>query len=290
MNSLAVPSPAKINLYLRVLGRRPDGYHRLYTLFHRISLADSLRIWKKKSGFLLRSSDPRLLTDEDNLMTRAYRLLQMKFPRLGGVSVSLRKKIPIGGGLGGGSSNAAAFLLGMKKLYGLKISQEALAKLGKSLGADVPFFIFNVNQAVGKGAGDDIFPRPLKRKIWFLLVLKKKGLSTKKVYRGLPPGPPAVSLTKATRAVTILCDFLGRGQICQAAKFLRNDLETSAIRLRPAIRKTIQRLQTLGAPARMSGSGPTVFAVFSNRRNALRAARKLLRERSNRRLLVCHTL
>ncbi|MBI3306525.1 MAG: 4-(cytidine 5'-diphospho)-2-C-methyl-D-erythritol kinase [Candidatus Omnitrophica bacterium] len=290
MNSLTISSPAKVNLYLRVVGRQPSGYHKLVTLFHRISLKDTLKLTKRASGFSLTCSNPDLETGENNLITRAYRLLKRNFPKLGGVQVHLTKRIPMGGGLGGGSSNAAFFLLGMKRLYGLKISHRKLIQMGKNLGADVPFFIWNVNQAAGRGRGDIIGRRPSKRRWWFLLVLDNKGLSTKKVYQNLPHRLPAASLTKANPAVTILCNFLDRGNVIQAGLLLQNDLEASAFQIRPSIEKRINRFQSLGIQtARMSGSGPTIFAILSSRREVESLSRKLKFHKPPGRIIVCHT-
>jgi 4-diphosphocytidyl-2-C-methyl-D-erythritol kinase len=114
MDSIILQSPAKLNLHLRILRKRPDGYHDLLTLFHRISLADTISIRNRAAGFKLTTNLRGLETGEGNLITKAYRLLQKEFPKLGGVCVRLTKRIPMGGGLGGGSSNAAHFLLGMK--------------------------------------------------------------------------------------------------------------------------------------------------------------------------------
>ncbi|MBI3307248.1 MAG: 4-(cytidine 5'-diphospho)-2-C-methyl-D-erythritol kinase [Candidatus Omnitrophica bacterium] len=290
MRSLTLSSPAKVNLYLRVVGRESNGYHRLVTLFHRISLQDKLRLAKQSSGFSLTCSNPSLSLGEDNLITRAYRLFKKSFPRLGGVRVHLTKRIPMGGGLGGGSSNAAFFLLGMKKLYGLKITRNRLMEMGKTLGADVPFFLENVNQALGRGRGDKLHSRPSKRQIWFVLLIDNKGLSTKLVYQNLPRRLPAVSLTKLSRAVTILCDFLDRGNILQAGKLLENDLELPACRLRPSIQKKIIRFRSLGIKTvRMSGSGPTVFAILSSKRKAESLVRKLRNHKPSGKLIVCHT-
>ncbi len=287
---MVVTSPAKLNLCLYVVGREPGGYHRLVTLFHRISLRDTLHLKKIKTGFSLKCPGVRLSTGEDNLITCAYRLLQEKFPRLGGVRVRLVKKIPLGGGLGGGSSNAACFLLAMKKLYRLKLSAGTLERLGRRLGADVPFFLRNVNQAVGTGRGDRIRVRLSGRRHYFVLVLDKQGLSTKKVYQNMPRRLPSRSLTKAGHAVRILCTFLDRGDIKQAAACLHNDLETAAFRLRPSIQKTIENLaKGQCRTARMSGSGPTVFAILGTRKEAAGLAARLRHLQSSKRVVVCHS-
>ncbi|MCM8775391.1 MAG: 4-(cytidine 5'-diphospho)-2-C-methyl-D-erythritol kinase [Candidatus Omnitrophica bacterium] len=291
MNSLTLRSPAKVNLYLRIVGRYQNGYHKLVTVFHRLSLCDTLRLEKKESGFTLCSSGPALPSGRENLVVKAYELLKKKFPNLKGVSVNLKKRIPIGGGLGGGSSNAATFLLGMKKLYRLPITLRELVLIGKRLGADVPFFLHNLNHGIGLGRGDRIVPRPLKRKFWFLLLIDKKGLSTRKVYERLSHSRPAVSLTNIYHTVKILSSFLDEGNAVQAGRLLQNDLEAAAFCLRPSIQKKIKRLRELGIPAvGMSGSGPTVFGFFSREEEARRLHRTLPQDRRYQKVIVCHSL
>ncbi|MBU9889584.1 MAG: 4-(cytidine 5'-diphospho)-2-C-methyl-D-erythritol kinase [Candidatus Omnitrophica bacterium] len=291
MKTLTVQSPAKLNLHLRVLGRRPDGYHELLTLFHRISLADTLIIRKRVRGFRLTTDHKGLDTGEGNLITKAYRALRAKYPRLGGVSVRLIKRVPLGGGLGGGSSNAAFFLLGMKQLFGLPVSGKTLRAMGKALGADVPFFLARHSQAIAGGIGEKITPCPRKRRLWFLLLVSEQGLNTKKVYQGLRRGRRPLSLTKERRVVKILLTFLEKKRIREAAALVRNDLESSAFDLRPALPKVIAVLKRSGAPlARMTGSGPTLFAVFSNRKEVIDFAEKLRHVPIPLRKVICHSV
>lgn len=297
MKSLTLKSPAKINLSLRILRRRPDGYHDLVTLFHRISLSDTLTLMKQKEGFSLRCSDKTLPAGEGNLITKAYRLLQTKMPGLGGVSVVLKKKIPVGAGLGGGSSNAGHFLLGMKKLYGLKISQKELLVLGSRLGADVPFFIHNMSQGIGIGKGDRIKKVPLKAKYTFILAASKKGLSTRDVYenlrgkiKALPAGRQAVSLTKVSREITMLCAFLAQKKMAKIDPLLQNDLELSAFELRPSLRSVIAAFNKRGIQlSRMTGSGPTVFGMLIHPGGAKRAVQELRRDLPENEILLCQS-
>jgi len=290
MKSLTLASPAKLNLYLRVVGKEPDGYHKIVTLFHRISLKDTLHFRKRKQGFVLHSSDPSLPTDERNLISQAYNLLKAKIPTVGGVSVRLTKRIPMKAGLGGGSSNAAIFLLGMKRLYRLPISLKELVKLGRQLGADVPFFLHDIPQALGTGRGDRITPKPVKRKKVFLLVKFTQGLVTKRVYELLPRPLPAVFLTKVSRDATITCKILGLKNISQNAGFLQNDLRQPAIQLKPSIQRTIAKINQCGVSlAGMSGSGPTVFAILSDLGQARRLARQLSKDVSADRIYICHS-
>ena len=292
MNSLVLKSPSKINLYLKILGKRPDGYHELYTLFHRISLCDTIRLRKKTSGFALRVSDAVLSDGEDNIITKAYRKLQREIPDLGGVDVFLQKKIPVGAGLGGGSGNAATFLQGMKKLYGLKIPQKKLLKIGAELGADVPFFLHNIRQGIGVDRGDRIFPVKIKSKLRFVLCVAEKGLSTKEVYGNFRPQPGAGSLTKIRAAVRLLAAYLERKNLDRAADLLQNDLESPAFLLRPSLRQSLDKIKRLGSikAAKMTGSGPTLFAILSSSRQANDLARKLRDPQKFKRVLICHTL
>ena len=290
MKSLKILSPAKINLYLKITGRRSDGYHNLVTLFHRISLADTLRLRRRPSGFSLKCSNPDLPLNEDNLITKAYRLLQERFPKIGGVSVYLKKQIPVGAGLGGGSSNAAFFLLGMKKLYGLKISRPELLTIGSQLGADVPFFLWDVPQAIGTEKGDRLQPKPSKTRLKFALVVDNKGLATREVYQNLPKNLPPASLTKITREITMLCAFLAQHQVEKAGSLLQNDLELSAFKLRPSLRRIIEIFKKRGIPfARLTGSGPTVFGIVSDIRDVKRRVEELRKDLLSSRILLCHS-
>ncbi len=289
MKKIIVRSPAKLNLHLRILGKRPDGYHELLTLFHRISLADTIMIRKNSKGFKLTTNISSLETGEGNVVTKAYRALQKKFPELGGVSVRLTKRIPLGAGLGGGSSNAAFFLLGMKKIFGLKISTKELIAIGKKLGADVPFFLLNTRQAMAWGIGDKLQKVPRGTLLGFLLLVTDQGLNTKKVYQKLSCGRP-LSLTKERRIARILRSFLERKRIREASTLARNDLEISAFRLMPSIPNAMAVLKDLGAPfVRMSGSGATVFAAFSSREEALDLSKRLKEVPFPFRKVICHS-
>ena len=290
MKYLTIKSPAKLNLHLRVLGKRADGYHELLTLFHRISLADTIIIRKNSKGFKLTTNIPSLETGEGNLITKAYRALQKKFPELGGASVRLNKRIPLGAGLGGGSSNAAFFLLGMKKLFRLKISPKELFAMGKKLGADVPFFLSDARQAIAWGIGEKLQKVPCGACLGFLLLVTNQGLNTKKVYQKLSWSGRPLSLTKERRIARILRSFLERKKIREAATLARNDLEMPAFRLMPSIPKAMAVLKDLGAPfVLMSGSGATVFAAFSSREETLDLSKRLKEVPFPFRKVICHS-
>jgi 4-diphosphocytidyl-2-C-methyl-D-erythritol kinase len=291
MKSLTLSSPAKINLYLKVIRRRPDGYHELLTLFHRIALSDSLRLKKNKNGFVLKCSDKNLSVGENNLVTKAYRALQQRFPQLGGASVYLKKNIPMGAGLGGGSSNAATMLLGMKKLYDLKITLAELVKIGKQLGADVPFFLYEINHAIGKGRGDDIQSLSMKTKLWFVLLVSNEGLQTKSVYHQLPRKFRPASLTKEIRTVKLISTLFREKKFNLIASLLQNDLEKPAFKLRPSLKKDIASLVTSRVvTARMTGSGPTLFAILAHPKEAKSLAQQLRQDQPSKRIFVTHSL
>lgn len=291
MRCLTLVSPAKLNLYLKIIRRRLDGYHELVTLFHRISLHDKICLKKKQQGYSLTAdSASRLPVGENNLVTRAYRLLEKHFKGIGGVAVHLEKNIPIGGGLGGGSSDAATFLLGMKEIFDLQISKKDLVRLGAQLGADVPFFLYEVNQAIAKGIGEKIESRPTKVCQYFLLLISKQGVSTKQIYQNFTLHQRPVSLTKTGRLVKLLADLLEKRNFDQAAGLLENDLEEPAFRLRPSLRGTLSKLNQLGIrPARMSGSGPTIFAILPRPEEAQGIAQKLQRLLPAQEIVICHS-
>lgn len=271
MQSLTLKSPAKVNLYLRIVGRRSDGYHMLDTLFHRLSLADTLTLSKRKSDFFF-SSNAKLPPREGNLLFKAYLELQKAFPDLGGVHAKLQKRIPIGAGLGGGSSNAAFFLLGMIRLYNLKVSQPKLMKMGLRIGADVPFFLLQKSQARALGIGEKLKPVVCRKKKWFLLITDPKPLSTVAVYKNCRQRGDSFSKKSADLTESV------------------NDLQPSALDLRPSIQRTLSLLTRLGAgTVLMSGSGPTVFAVSESEKKIKGLYQELSRGLRNRAIL-CHTL
>jgi 4-diphosphocytidyl-2-C-methyl-D-erythritol kinase len=290
MEKIVLQSPAKLNLHLRILGKRPDGYHELLTLFQRISLADTIRIRKSFKGFRIITNIPSLETGEGNLITRAYRALKEEFPDLGGVSVHLTKRIPLGAGLGGGSSNAAHFLLGMKKLFRLRIPHKTLFSIGKWLGADVPFFLSGAGRAMAWGIGDKLQKVPRGARLWFLLLVTDQGLNTKKVYQTLDWSGRPLSLTKEKRIARILRSFLERRRVREASGLAKNDLETPAFRLMPSIPKAMAVLKGLGAPlVLMSGSGATVFAALSGRKEVLDLSKRLKEVPFPFRKVICHS-
>jgi 4-diphosphocytidyl-2-C-methyl-D-erythritol kinase len=261
---------AKINLHLEVAGRRADGYHELRTVFQTIDLGDELRLERRRrAGVELRVEGADLPTDERNLAVRAARLyLERWGPAGAGVAIELVKRIPAGGGLGGGSANAATTLLAMNELFGVAPPAGPMHQAAALLGADVPFFLVG-GTAVGGGRGDrirplDDAPPPAGE---LVLLLPPWGLATADVFGALD-APPAA----ASRELDWPPPGAERDDF--AAWIGDNDLERPAFRLRPELGALYTAAVRSGARrVRMSGSGSVLFALFAEEGDAARAAR-----------------
>jgi 4-diphosphocytidyl-2-C-methyl-D-erythritol kinase len=264
-----VRTPAKVNLFLEVLGRRPDGYHDLATLMVTVGLCDTLEFREGGSSEVRLGCDqPGLPTGPDNLVCRAAELLRDRFGVRAGVDVRLTKRIPIAAGLAGGSSDAAATLAGLNRLWRLGLGANQLSALGAELGSDVSFFFFGP-AAWCTGRGEVVEPLKLGGPIDLVLVCPEAGLSTASVFKALElPGAP-VDGAGVRRAVE-------SGDVEELGRCLFNRLEEPAMRLCPEVGRWRERLARLGpAGARMSGSGSTVFALARGAADALRLSRAL---------------
>jgi len=285
MRSLKISSPAKVNLFLKVLGRRNDGYHELQTLFHRISLQDQIILRKISEPELrLITNHPKLSRTRSNIIFQVYQALQKVAKWEGGVEVKLKKNIPVAAGLGGGSSNAAHFMLGMNRLFNLKLSFKTSVQLGAQLGSDVPFFLYKVNQAIGTGRGEKIKCFPSKNKFWFVLIIPPFGIPTPLVYKRLKARP----LTRISRDATITSADLR----CNRDGYppLHNDLFSASCRIRPELKRIDVLFDQLGATRRlMSGSGSTMFSIHKSRREAKRIAQIFKRRRPDVKIFICRT-
>jgi 4-diphosphocytidyl-2-C-methyl-D-erythritol kinase len=273
MRSVSLPSFAKINLDLRVLGTRPDGYHDLKTIFQSLALFDSVTVSARRGPLQVVCDEPDIPTDHRNLVWKAASLLhrvatgKSTAPR--DVLIDLRKRVPSEAGLGGGSSNAAITLLALNELWKLKLDLATLTRIGSRLGADVPYFLVG-GTALGLGRGDDIYPLTDLPSVHVVILRPGFGVSTADAYgwfdeetrrvlkepapRKIPPGWPAWSAS------------------------LRNDLEIPVVRHHPAIGRIRQSLLDAGATfAAMSGSGSAVFGLFERSDAARRTANDLAR-------------
>ena len=284
---ITLPAFAKINLGLRILGRRADGYHEIRTVFQTITLHDKLTFEATDDARLeLICTDPDIPTDESNLVLRAASLLRERYGARGGVHVRLEKVIPAGGGLGGGSSDAAATLLALAHLWDLQMDARELSELGARLGADVPFFLTG-GTALGTGTGTEIVPLEDAPKMHLAVVTPAVRVSTAEAYKAL--GAPA--LTKDGGLVNLSvsrteADF--PDSLCDVTS---NDFEAVVVRLHPEIGRARDALSGAGAVrASLSGSGSSVYGVFESKWEAGRAAEGLGGAESEWQVFACATL
>jgi 4-diphosphocytidyl-2-C-methyl-D-erythritol kinase len=254
--------PAKVNLYLRVVGRRPDGYHEVVTVMQQLTLADELTITPGGEGVRLECDAVELPAGAGNLVWQAAQRFQDETGQKLGMRLSLRKRIPVAAGLGGGSSDAAGTLLGLNELAGRPLGKTRLHRLACLLGADVPFFLER-GSAVGRGIGTWLSPLTLPP-YWYLLLNPGVPLSTRWVYENLNlaglPDPPAAENWDPEHPET----------------WVRNDLGTVALKRFPELTAHLDNLREAGAWTQgISGSGPTLFGLFSSREAAHQVGLKL---------------
>lgn len=268
MDTLILKSPAKINLFLEVLNKREDGFHNIQTIFQKINFCDSVCITKVSGGGIsIKTNCPQLPVDKRNLAYLAAELLKQKY-KFGGIEITIDKKIPLCSGLGGGSSNAAAVLSGIDRLYKLGLKGRQLLDIAQELGSDVPFFVSGYKSALAEGRGEILTPLKLPR-YWFLLVLPDVGMSSKEAYYNL-------RLTRKNKDVRITRRALETKDLTQIERNLYNGLEKVAFAKVPLIKKIKQTLKTAGYKAvLMSGSGTTVFTLVLTRKEAMEAREHL---------------
>lgn len=244
--TLRCPAPAKLNLFLHVTGRRPDGYHSLQTVFQLIDLCDWVTVSVREDGQIVRERPLPGVPMETDLTVRAARLLREYAGVEQGATIDVEKRIPLGSGLGGGSSDAATTLMALNRLWQLDLSPSELAELGLQLGADVPFFLHGRN-AWAEGVGEIFTPIDLPP-AWYVVIVPGVAVSTASIFG-------ASELTRDTKPLKITSFFAGRD--------LRNDLEPVVREKFPPVAQALEWLQAYGE-ARMSGAGSSVFAVFDN--------------------------
>jgi 4-diphosphocytidyl-2-C-methyl-D-erythritol kinase len=282
---------AKLNLYLRVLNRRPDSYHNINTLFERISLHDTVILTLRRDGAInIKCRPPLVPSDKTNLAFRAAKILQDGLGVKRGAEIKIIKRIPIGAGLGGGSSNAAAVLMGLNRLWGLKLSRRRLLKYARTIGSDVAFFIYDCPFAEGRGRGDKIKPLTSLRKVrlWQVVVVPHLAVATAGIYRQWDR--IKLRLTRSGSNVKILSLALKEGNRSLINRALFNNLEPVTTRLYPEIQRIKDEFLRMGREGSlMSGSGSAVFALAGSRKNAFILARHLKREKRPWRVFVSHT-
>ena len=253
MSHLVLKSHAKVNIGLQIRNQRPDGYHYIHTIFQELDFHDTIRLEKRDSSCEFSANVDWLEKDDSNLCVRAWQKMVDTF-ELGGVSIELEKRIPTGGGLGGGSSNAATILKGLRQLYDLDVREDELEKLGIMLGADIPFFIRGGLQ-VGDGIGDQLTPLDANIKGAFLLVVPDIHINTKWAYS------ESKKFLDGSRERINFTGFIRKENI--PFELFENDFETIVVPAYPEIGQIKDALRAQGARfASLSGSGSTVFGIF----------------------------
>ncbi len=272
-NKFSLPSFAKINLFLRIKGKRTDGFHELCTVFQTVSLKDNLT-FSEHSELILTCDTERIPLDDRNLIIKAANLLKGKYEVKTGAKIHLVKNIPAPGGLGGGSSNAAVALLGLIKLWNIEIDFANLVKLGKLLGSDVPFFFYG-GTAIGTGRGTEIFTREEINEKNILIVTPRVDVSTAAAFGCLN----AAHLTNnSSKRILQICRHEAGTTLLQQL-LLKNDFEEVVFKLEPEIERVKKSLLLNKAKtALMSGSGASVFGIFENEKHLQTAFNNLKSE------------
>jgi len=248
--SATLPSPAKLNLFLNITGRREDGYHQLQTLFQLLDFGDQLEIETNSSGDILLQPQLPGLAQKDNLIYKAAKLLQQASACSQGATIRTNKILPMGGGIGGGSSNAATTLVGLNHLWQCGLNENHLAELGRQLGADVPVFVRG-KTSWAEGVGEQLSPIEMPP-YWYLVLAPNCHVSTATIFSHK-------DLTRDSLAITVAA-FLEKGG--------KNDCQPLVERLFPQVRDAVDWLNQYG-PAQLTGTGSCVYAAFDSKQQAL---------------------
>ena len=256
MRALTLPAPAKLNLMLHILGRRAEGYHELQTLFQFLDHGDELTFTARTDGQIRLHTDLPGVDHDSNLIVRAARLLQTHSACTLGADIELIKRLPMGGGIGGGSSDAATTLLGLDYLWQTRLGVDRLAAIGLTLGADVPVFVRG-RAAFAEGVGERLQPVELSEP-WYLVVAPQVSVSTAEIFSD-------PELTRNTPAITVRSLLAGGGH---------NDCQPVVERRYPEVRNALSLLNKF-VPARMTGTGACVFGSFPNKGEADKVCRQL---------------
>jgi 4-diphosphocytidyl-2-C-methyl-D-erythritol kinase len=275
--TIIVIAPAKINLILRILDRRPDGFHNLWSIMQTVALDDEIEIQLRadRQDIHLRCDAVQLAADQSNLVYRAATAVLARAQQSIGLDIGLRKRIPMGAGLGGGSSDAAATIIGLNLLLQLEWSPTQMAEVGYSLGSDVPFFLFAPSSFVA-GRGETVRPVVIEGRRWVVLVNPGFGVDTKWAYQELAATRTAVTpLSSAHRKL----DRQSRVSWTELVAAAENDFEAPVFSAHEKLREIKQSLQEHGAEiALLSGSGATVFGVFADEGRARLAEAHFMRD------------
>ncbi|KJK20103.1 4-diphosphocytidyl-2C-methyl-D-erythritol kinase [Burkholderiaceae bacterium 16] len=249
------PAPAKLNLFLHVTGRRDDGYHMLQTVFQLVDWSDTLDFRRREDGRIERTTEVAGVPAETDLIVRAARALQQASGTRFGADIAIAKRLPMGGGIGGGSSDAATTLLALNHLWGLHLDRDELKRIGLALGADVPFFLHGEN-AFAEGVGEELTTVSLPES-WFVIIHPRQHVPTVAIFSD-------ERLTRDT-PISIIADFTG---CTNKFGFGRNDLEAIATVKFGEVARALEWLRQYSPHARMTGSGACVFARFNDSQTA----------------------
>lgn len=260
MNEISIKAMGKVNLGLDVLRRRPDGYHEVRMVMQSVELGDTLKLTRtEEEGISIRTNKKELPVDEQNLVYKAIRLMQEEYGLTGGIRVRLEKQIPMAAGMGGGSADAAAALIGMNRLFELGLAEEKLQELGLRLGADVPFCVSG-GTALAEGIGEILTSLPKAPACYVLIAKPDIAVSTREVYEslhaeGIVSHPDIDGMIQA----------IWKKNLSGVTERMENVLESVTVKKYPVIEQLKDRMRQEGAmEAMMSGSGPTVFGIFED--------------------------
>lgn len=261
LRDLRIRAHAKINLYLDVVGKREDGYHKLETVFHSIGLHDQIILRERsKKEFTIQCEHPEVPKDSKNLVCQAVQSLDNVVGGIGGLEIQINKRIPVAAGLAGGSANAAAVLYGVNELFALGLSTKVLMDIGSKLGADVPFCLHG-GAAYGTGIGDILTPLPVLPDIPLVLINTGIAVSTAEVFKNFN-----ITLTKLKKESIIIRTCVEKSDIIGIGKNLYNVLERPVFTIHPELAELKSQLSTQTGcyGALMSGSGATIFALMED--------------------------
>ena len=260
---LICPSYSKVNIGLKVLSQRDDGYHNIYTIFQELNFGDSIDIEKRDHGFKIIANVDWVPTNKSNICYKAYTEIKKEFSEVKGIHIKIDKKIPIGSGLGGGSANAAALLKGIKNIYKLEVTESKLEEIGSEVGADVPFFIRGKTQ-LGEGIGDKLTQLPKAIIGTYLLVIPKISIRTEWAYSVIK------NRLNDQNKNAKFSSFINEDY--SSLQIFENDFEQIVIPAYPEIGAIKSKLLNLGARfASLSGSGSTVYGVYDDEASAKEA-------------------
>ncbi len=269
---LTLKSPAKINLHLRVLRRRPDGFHDIETIFERIDLCDEIKLRPIKKDIVILCDHPKVPCDSRNLVYKAAKELKERYGITSGVEITLNKKIPVAAGLGGASSNCATCLRGLNELWGLKLKKDEIFRIGSQIGSDVAFFLLDIGRALGRGRGEILKELPKAENFWYLLVNPGFEVLAKEAYSALNLG-----LTHTGNNSKIDLKSFGKISFEDLRELLFNSLEGPIEKRFKEVQEVKSAILKAGLKTSlMSGSGPTVFGIAASREEALGVKERLL--------------